>query len=189
MISIVAAVGQNLELGHKGKVIWSFREDVDFYVRQTRGKKLLVGKKTFDGLELYGKGTTLFVLNEFDFDAASERKTDWGKTHTFVVTDLAKIIKRATADSETLKGGSGEESAVAPIDELVVIGGAGVFAQTLPYANKLYLDEIQAAAPDADVFFPKFDKAGFTRKVLGQGRVAEGENKGLEFEFVEYTRK
>lgn len=179
MISIVAAVGQNLELGKQGKVIWSFKEDLDFYLEHTRGKKLLVGKKTFDGLELYGKGATLFVLNEFDFDAASQRKSDWGKSHTFVTTDLPGIIDEYRVDGT----GAGKD------DELVVIGGAGVYAQTLPYASKIYLCEIKSSASDADVFFPDFDKSGFTREVLGQGSVAEGENKGLEFETVVYTRK
>jgi dihydrofolate reductase len=179
MISIVAAIGQNRELGKQGKVIWSFREDLDFYLNKTRGKKLLVGKKTFDGLRLYGRGTTLFVLNEFDFDAAGERKSDWGREHTSVVTDLQKIIDEYRADGN----GAGKD------DELVVIGGAGVFAQTLPFASKLYLDEIAAADPEADVFFPDFNHADFTRTVLGHGTVADGEHKGLGFEFVEYVRK
>jgi len=172
MINIVAAIGQNRELGKQGRVIWSFREDLDFYLNNTRGKKLLIGKNTFDGLTLYGKGTTLFVLNEEDFDAASQRQSDWGKANTHVVTDLPKIIDQYKDSTE----------------ELVVIGGAGVYAQTLPYATNIYLTEIQASDPDADVFFPEFDKANYTRTVLGQGSVQTGEHQGLPFEFVVYTR-
>ncbi|MDR0979587.1 MAG: dihydrofolate reductase [Candidatus Nomurabacteria bacterium] len=173
MISIVAAIGQDRELGKQGRVIWSFREDLDFYLDRTRGKTLLVGKKTFDGLDLYAKGATVFVLNEEDFDAAAKRKSDWGKSHTFVKTDLNQIINDYK-DSP---------------DEIVVIGGAGVFAQTLPYASRLYLDEIQATDPDADAFFPEFNKSGFTHEILEQGTVKEGNHKDLKYEAALYTRK
>ncbi|MCL2038654.1 dihydrofolate reductase [Candidatus Saccharibacteria bacterium] len=173
MISIVAAVGQNLELGKQGRVIWSFKEDLDFYLSQTRGKTLLVGKKTFDSMPSFPSNSTLLVLNEFDFDAASHRQSDWGRAHTHVVTDLPKIIDQYQNND----------------DELVVIGGAGVYAQTLPHASHLYLCEIQATDPDADVFFPDFDRSAFTRTVLGQGRVASGEHQGLEYQLVHYTRR
>ncbi|MCL2002228.1 dihydrofolate reductase [Candidatus Saccharibacteria bacterium] len=178
MISLVAAVGQNLELGKKGHVIWSFQEDLDFYLSQTRGKKLLVGKKTYDSMPTFPGKSTLYVLNEFDFDAAAQRTSDWGKEHTFVVTDLPKIIDQYKADDS----GAGQS------DELVVIGGAGVYAQTLPYATHLYLCEIKTSDPDADVFFPAFNPNDYQRTVLGQGTVADGEHKGLAFETVVYTR-
>jgi dihydrofolate reductase len=170
MLSLCAAIGKNRELGKNGAVIWSLRRDVDFYVEQTRDKKLLVGKRTFDGLELYAKGSSLYVLNETPFDAAAQRKTAWGKEHTFVVTDLQKFI-------EEYKGSA---------EEVVVIGGAGVFAQTLPFAKKLYLDEIDAEDAAADVFFPEFNKAEWNKVVLETGEDAVS---GLKYQLTEYTRR
>jgi len=169
---MIAAVGQNRELGKQGKVVWSFREDLDFYLEQTRGKKLLVGKKTFDGLDTFPTGTTIYVLNEEAFDAAAKRKSDWGKEHTFVVTDLEKVINEYEFSDE----------------ELIVIGGAGVYAQVLPHASKLLITEIQATDSSADAFFPNINEALYNRIPLGQGTVQEGDHQGLAYEFAEYDR-
>ena len=54
----------------------------------------------------------------------------------------------------------------------------------IPYAKKLYLTEINAEDKEADTFFQPFDKDLFSRKVI-----SGGEQDGISYEFVVYTRK
>ena len=84
------------------------------------------------------------------------------------VTDLDQFI----ADHQT------EET------EYFVIGGGMVYKQMLPHCDKLYLTEVQASDADADIFFPTFNKSDYSREVL-----AHGEDNGIKYEHVLYTKK
>lgn len=64
----------------------------------------------------------------------------------------------------------------------MIIGGASIYKLFLPYADKLYLTEIDAAAP-ADVYFPKFNKEDYIIK-----NVIAKENEKFKYKFVEYVR-
>jgi dihydrofolate reductase len=68
-------------------------------------------------------------------------------------------------------------------EEIFIIGGGSVYVQMLPYATKMYLTEVNARAPKADVFFPKFNKSEWNRKVISK----QTEN-GLNYVIAEYTR-
>ena len=68
-------------------------------------------------------------------------------------------------------------------DEVMIIGGASMYRQFLPLADRMLITEIHASSP-ADVYFPTFNKDEWNRKVL----YSVNEN-GLEFDHVEYLRK
>ncbi len=59
--------------------------------------------------------------------------------------------------------------------EVFVIGGAQIYHEALPYADKIYLTEIEASFPDADTFFPELDRTQWTETVLG-AHPADGRN-------------
>jgi dihydrofolate reductase len=54
----------------------------------------------------------------------------------------------------------------------------------LPYADELFLTEIDAEAADADVFFPEFNTNEWNREIIG-----EGADNGINYAFAHYTRK
>ena len=68
-------------------------------------------------------------------------------------------------------------------DEIFVIGGGSIYKYMLPYAKCLYLTEIDAE-PEADTYFPEFDRKDYTKETLKTG--SEGE---LNFEINRYERK
>ena len=49
-ITMIAAVGKNLELGKDNELLWRIPEDLQFFKQQTLGKKIVMGKKTLDSL-------------------------------------------------------------------------------------------------------------------------------------------
>ena len=69
-------------------------------------------------------------------------------------------------------------------DKIFIIGGGRIYAEFLPLATKLYLTEIDAECPDADTFFPQFDKSEWSREVLSCA-----EENGISFFHVLYSKK
>ena len=68
-------------------------------------------------------------------------------------------------------------------EEIFIIGGGSIYAQFLPYAKHLYLTEVDDS-PEADVFFPEFDRRNYRRKTIKHGNQGE-----LKYTFVKYTKK
>ena len=61
---------------------------------------------------------------------------------------------------------------------------ADIYRQFLPKAEKLYLTEIEAECPDADAYFPAFNKDEYKKELL-----ASYHDKGIHFSHVCYTKK
>ena len=144
MISIIAAIGKNRELGKNGDLVFNIKEDMQYFKETTTGHPVLMGLTTFNSIGHPLKNRENFVAC-FPTDKAPDDVTP--------VTDLPAFLKSYQDKDE----------------ELFVIGGASIYRESLPYAKNLYLTEIDAAA-DADVFFPEFDKSKYTREVLKEGK-------------------
>ncbi len=140
MFSIIAAIGKNRELGKNGDLIWHLPNDLKFFKEQTSGKKVFMGKRTFESLPKKLPNREHFVLTDEDIK-------DEGIT---VVWNLDKYIKE-NVDTE---------------DEIFVIGGGMVYSQMLPYAKRLILTEIEAECKDADTYFPDFNKYAWDRRII-----------------------
>ena len=156
MISIIACVGKNLELGVDGGLVFHIKEDMKFFKETTMGHGVLMGRNTFLSLPKILPGRTNYVLTH---------NPDEVPEGAVAVTDLEEFLQ-AHRD-----------------EDIFVIGGAGVYAETLDIADVLYLTEVEAEAR-ADVHFPQFDKAKYDRIVLGNG-----EENGIKFTFVKYIKK
>lgn len=109
------------------------------------------------------------------------------------------VMGRKTRDSLPPRGLPGREMVVlsrsfwtfddfmktAPRDrEIFVIGGGSIYEQFLPYADTLYLTEIDATSDKADVFFPEVDYSKYNKEILGSGA-----SEGINYTFVKYTLK
>ena len=71
-------------------------------------------------------------------------------------------------------------------NEVFVIGGAQIYKQVMPYADKLYVTEVAASFPDADVFFPQIDKTVW-QEVSRQDNPAD-EKHAYPYSFVVYEK-
>ena len=116
-----------------------------------------MGRKTFESLPYMLPQRKHYIVT---------RNQDFKRDGLEVVEDLEKFI------------------ASAPDEEIFVIGGGQIYAAMLPYADTLYLTEVDAADESADTFFPEFDRLKFNREVLGKGM-----KDGINYQFVKYTRK
>ena len=127
MIRFIAAIDQKRGLATDEGIPWHLPIDLQYYRDKTRGGNLLMGYNTYIEFSKPMPGRDFVLTYEKNLKEGFEP-----------VNDLEKFI--ASFDNENLW----------------VIGGAGVFEQTLKYADELYMTRI-----DADFhctkFFPEFE--------------------------------
>ena len=157
-ISMIAAVGKNLELGKNNDLIWHFKEDMKFFKETTMGHPVIMGRKTFESLPKALPGRKNIVIS-----ANPEYKADGAE----VVASVEEAIKLAEAENT----------------EAFVIGGGRIYTEFLPFADNLYLTEINAECPDADTYFPEFNKSDYIKEIVNFYDV-----NGTEFYHVIYKK-
>ena len=142
MFSIIAAIGKNRELGKNGDLIWQLPNDLKFFKEQTMGKKVFMGKRTFESLPKKLPNREHFVLTDVNIDADGIN----------LVWNLDEFVNKYLDTTE----------------EVFVIGGGMVYTQMLPYAKRLVLTEVDAKCQTADTYFPEFNKNEWKRTVLSK---------------------
>ncbi len=130
MISMIAAQGANRELGYKGQIPWRLPADQENFKKLTKGHTMIMGRVTF---RIAAGGTTgkdHVILT---------RDPSFHKEHPRVRIrhDLEVCLKEAAASS----------------DEVFIIGGGEIYQAALPYAQKVYLTQVDGSYP-ADAYFP-----------------------------------
>lgn len=128
MISIIAAIGTNNELGKGNTLLWHMPSDMKFFRDTTRGHTVIMGRKTFESL----KGPLPKRKN-----IVITRDKNYQKNGIDVVHSLDEAVKLADGD------------------EIFIIGGAEIYKQAINIADKLYITHVDATDKDADAFFPK----------------------------------
>lgn len=155
-VSMIAAVGKNLELGKNNNLIWHFKEDMKFFKDTTMGHTVVMGRKTFESLPKALPGRKNIVISS---------NAEYQAQGATVVTSVEEALQ--IADNE----------------EIFVIGGGKIYAEFLPYADKLYLTEINAECEDADTYFPQFNKSEYIKEIINYYDID-----GVEFYHVVYKK-
>ena len=140
MITLIAAIGPNRELGLDNQLIYHATEDVEFFKSTTMGHKVVMGSKTFQSIGHPLPGRENFVVTKHP-----ESVPD-GVT---AITDFEAFLEEYRREEE----------------EVFIIGGACIYSQALRCAQTLLLTEFNYPR-EADVFFPEFDPVFFDREVL-----------------------
>ncbi len=161
MIKIIAAVGKRNELGANGRLLWDLPGDMKFFRETTKGATVIMGRKTYESI-----GRPLPKRRNIVITSNPEYHPDGAET----VTSLENALALALEHPENR--------------DIFIIGGGSVYADGIKYAEEILLTEIDNEYPEADVFFPEFDKSGYVRTVA-----AMGEDGGVRYEFAKYTRK
>ena len=157
-IALVAAVARNGVIGRDNGLAWHLSSDLKRFKALTMGKPMLMGRRTWDsiGRPLPGR-RTLVLTRDHGFRAEGAE----------VVHDWEAALAAAAGT------------------ELMVVGGAEIYALALAQADRLHLTEV-AAEPDGDVRFPAFDRAQF-RETFREAHPA-GPRDEHAFAFVDWER-
>lgn len=136
MFSIIVAIGNNNEIGKDNKLLWHIPEDLKNFKKITTGKKIIMGRKTFDsiGRPLPNRENIILTRNN-DFFKDDKLIT--------VYTDIEKLINDYKENDE----------------EIFVLGGEEIYKQFLnrKVVNRLYISHVDFEDKEADAYFEKID--------------------------------
>ena len=132
MISIIVAVASNGVIGDKNSLLWHIREDMVHFRTTTSGHPVIMGRKTYDSI-----GRPLPK-----------------RTNVVITRDTNLVIEGCTVVHSLEEAVSMFDSA----EEVFVIGGAQIYAQALPLAERIYLTVV-GKEYEGDTSFPDIDYA------------------------------
>jgi dihydrofolate reductase len=135
MISLIVAYDQNRVIGLNGKMPWHFKEDLAYFKKTTEHHPVLMGRKTYESILKYNHAP---LKNRAHVVASRTLKDD----RVLVIDDIKAYL-------DTQKDA-----------EIFVIGGAEIYAQTLPIADRLYITHIDESY-EGDTYFPDWDVNSF----------------------------
>ena len=157
-LSIIAAVARNGVIGLNNTLPWHLPEDLKRFRALTTGHHILMGRKTYESLGRLLPGRTTVIVS---------RRPDYRVTGAIVVNSLRQAISACGAD-----------------EEVFVIGGAQLYREALPLANKLYLTRIEQDF-NGDTHFPPLDLKRWREVSSEAGLSAHG----FGYTFVTYENK
>ncbi|MEC7106394.1 MAG: dihydrofolate reductase [Pseudomonadota bacterium] len=137
-ISLIWAMAENGVIGRNNSLPWRLPVDMKHFMTTTMGKPVVMGRKTLESMKSPLPGRTNIVLT---------RDPDWQREGVHVVGDLAAALELAE-----------QQSLIDGTDETMIIGGAEIYAQALPLADRLYVTRVHDS-PLGDVYFPPVEFA------------------------------
>lgn len=154
IVSIIVAMGHNRVIGLNNQLPWLLPEDLKFFKATTMGKPIIMGRKTFESIGRALPGRTNIVIT---------RNKKWKQDGVKVVHTMEKALKIAA------KGKT---------EEIMVIGGAQIYAEALDHAQRLYITEVDIDV-EGDAFFP--EKSGHWSEVSRIAHPSEAEKPAYAF--------
>ena len=143
MISLIAAVGKNNELGLDNHLIFNIPGDLKFFRNTTLGKTVIMGRKTYESIgKPLPKRINIVVSN-------SLKETD-GIT---IINSFEEVLEKYLNSEE----------------EAFIIGGESLYNYFINYAQNIYLTKVYANAV-ADKYFPSFDENNYNQTLLGENK-------------------
>ena len=164
-ISIVVAAAENGVIGKDGKMPWHISSDLKRFRALTMGKVVVMGRNTFEsiGKPLDGRENVVVTAN-----LRLAEKGVW------TVSTIKEAYDFANRLSEELNA-----------DEIMIIGGAQIYASTINMTDKVYLTRVHAS-PDGDTLFPELDEGEW--KISSQEECPKGPKDDFAHSFEIYER-
>ncbi|MDZ7627895.1 MAG: dihydrofolate reductase [Parvularculaceae bacterium] len=145
-IAIVVAAARNGVIGRDGGLAWKISDDLKRFREITLGKPVLMGRKTYESIGKPLPDRINIVISRSPAPIAGVK----------VVASIEEGLRLAAEAAVHLDA-----------EEICVIGGAEIYAQTLALASRLYWTEVEADVA-GDVRFPAFDPADWSKNATGR---------------------
>jgi len=158
VITIIAAVARNNAIGNQNKLLYWLPNDLKRFKALTTGHTIIMGRKTFDSLP---KGA---LPNRRNVVVSRSLTTLSG-------CDVYPSLTEALSNTS-------------PNEDVYIIGGATIYEQALPLADRLCLTEINDTPKEADVFFPDYS----TWKEVWREDHDKDEKHNQQYSFVDYVK-
>lgn len=170
MISMIAALAENRVIGNKNTIPWHLPADFKYFKETTLGKTIVMGLNTFNsigGKPLPGR-KHIILNNDPNYVPPAE---------CVVAHSIEEVLKLIEDDPSASSGQK---------QEVFVCGGASVYKQFLPLADRLYLTYVHAS-PEGDTYFPEVNLEEWG-EMSREDHKADEKNK-YDYSFVILERK
>lgn len=161
MISIIVCIAKNHAIGHENKLLYWLPNDLKRFKQLTTGHTIIMGRRTF---ESFPKGALPNRRN-----VVLSRQTD---IH-FEGAEHFPTLEKALASCR-------------PDEDIFIIGGATVYEQAMPLADRLLITHVEDTPEQADAFFPIIDTALW--KEVNREEHGTDEKHNYPYAFVDYER-
>ncbi|MCM1052373.1 MAG: dihydrofolate reductase [Ruminococcus sp.] len=138
---MIAAVGNNNELGYKNNLIWRLKNDLKYFKDNTMNHKIVMGYNTFVSFPKLLPGREHIVLTHRDLQIEGVMR----------FSSYEELIQYL----QTLE------------EDVFIIGGASIYKLFINDVDEMLLTEINAEFREADAYFPEFNKNDFDKDVIG----------------------
>lgn len=158
-ITLIAALGKNRVIGHvDGRLPWRLPDDLAHFKKETLGKPIVQGRKTYDTVGKPLPGRTNIVLS----------RTSGPIEGCTVVRSVEEAL-----------------AAAGDVPEVMIIGGGEIYALFLPVATKMILTHVDAT-PEGEAHFPAWDPMVW--RITSGTHHAADERHAHAFDVVRYDR-
>jgi dihydrofolate reductase len=163
-VSIIVAVAENGVIGRDGKLPWHLSDDLRRFRELTMGHTIVMGRRTWESIGRALPGRRTIVVSRqpgyrIDADGAA------------VAASLDEALRMVEAAGD---------------DDVFVVGGAGLYREAIPRADRLYVTRVLAKV-DGDTSFPPYDPSGW-RLISTACHPVDAKNE-FPFRFEAYERK
>ncbi len=159
MISLIAAIGKNNELGKDNELIWHLKKDLAYFKETTLNHQVVMGLNTYLSIGMPLPKRTNIVLTTHQELIHNEN---------VIIYDSLDKLKNDLLNTP---------------EEVFIIGGASLYQTFYPIADKMYLTEIEDSH-EADVYFPKINDNEWNKQII-----EELVENGIKYAFTIYERK
>jgi len=132
IISMISAVAENNVIGNKNALPWHLPADFKYFKENTLNKTIVMGLNTFNsiGAKPLPNRKNIVLNNDPNYIPPE---------NVFVAKSIPELLEMVKDE-----------------DEVMICGGAFVYKQFLPLANRLYITQVHAS-PEGDTYFPEID--------------------------------
>lgn len=162
-ISMIAAVSTNGVIGRDQGLPWHVPEDLKYFKEKTYGAPVVMGRKTYEAVGRLLPGRKNVIIT---------RSREFLVPGAVIVSSIEDGIQAAIGDGNQA-------------NEIFILGGGEIYRLGYPFADRIYITEIDVTV-DGDTHFPNWPKLPGFREVKRDERPAKGEIPS--FRFLVYDR-
>ncbi|UAB81567.1 dihydrofolate reductase [Marixanthomonas sp. SCSIO 43207] len=160
MITLIAAAGENNELGKDNDLVWHLPDDFKRFKKLTTGHHIIMGRKTFESFPKPLPNRTHIVIT---------RNKNYQKEGAVVVHSLDEALLKAQNDPQPF-----------------VIGGGEIYKVAIDTADKIELTRVHGTF-EADTYFPKIDMNKW--QLISEEKHPKDDKHNYAFSYLTYERR
>ena len=159
-VSLIVAMAKNRVIGAGNRIPWHLPNELRLFKSLTMGHHIVMGRKTYESINRLLPGRTTVIVT---------RQRDYAVPGAIVVHSVKEALDTCQGD-----------------EECFVIGGADLFRETLPLADRIHLTVVDAE-PEGDTFMPDFDVSAWQE--ISSQRFPADDKHAYSYRYSVYDRQ